>query len=116
MSKGRIRVESTRRGYMKRFLIQEKGGEKVNCKRKEEIRKKKRKAMLHYGIKELKQVTSCGSKEGEKYLREIPNLFINNSTCVKYYFFVWRQSMHSVCCINQVAVYTCHCLMLIKRR
>ena len=42
MSKGRIRVESTRRGYMKRFLIQEKGGEKVNCKRKEEIRKKKK--------------------------------------------------------------------------
>ena len=44
MSKGRIRVESTRRGYMKRFLIQEKGGEKVNCKRKEEIRKKKKKS------------------------------------------------------------------------
>ena len=33
---------------MKRFLIQEKGGGKANCKRKEEIRKKKkRKAMLH---------------------------------------------------------------------
>ena len=42
--------------------------------------------MLHYGIKELKQVTSCGIKEGEKYLREIPNLFINNSTCVKLLF------------------------------
>lgn len=42
MSKGRIRVESTRRGYMKRFLIQEKGGGKANCKRKEEIRKKKK--------------------------------------------------------------------------
>ena len=69
MSKGRIRVESTRRGYMKRFLIQEKGGEKVNCKRKEEIRKKKkRKAMLHYGIKELKQVTSFESKERERGL------------------------------------------------
>ena len=32
-----------RRGYMKRFLIQEKGGGKANCKRKEEIRKKKKK-------------------------------------------------------------------------
>ena len=31
-----------RRGYMKRFLIQEKGGENVNCKRKEEIRNKKK--------------------------------------------------------------------------
>ena len=53
---------------MKRFLIQEKGGEKVNCKRKEEIRKKKRKAMLHYGIKELKQVTSSESRERERGL------------------------------------------------
>ena len=93
----------------------------MNCKRKEEIRKKKRKAMLHYGIKELKQVTSCESKERERSLRQIPNLFINNSTCVKLLFcFVWRQSLHSVCCgiqtINQVAVYTCHCLILIKRR
>ena len=32
-----------RRGYMKRFLIQDKGGGKANCKRKEEIRKKKKK-------------------------------------------------------------------------
>ena len=47
MSKGRIRVESTRRGYMKRFLIQEKGGEKVNCKRKEEIRKKKKEKLCY---------------------------------------------------------------------
>ena len=39
-----------------------------DCKRKEEIRKKKRKAMLHYGIKELKQVTSFESKERERGL------------------------------------------------
>ena len=67
MSKGRIRVESTRRGYMKRFLIQEKGGEKVNCKRKEEIRKKKRKAMLHYGIKE----TKTGNQQWKQREREV---------------------------------------------
>ena len=29
---------------MRRFLIQDKGGGKANCKRKEEIRKKKKKS------------------------------------------------------------------------
>ena len=69
----------------------------MNCKRKEEIRKKKRKAMLHYGIKELKQVTSCESKERERSLRQIPNLFINNSTCVKLLLLFCLETEYAQC-------------------
>ena len=47
MSKGRIGCGVHEKRYMRRFLIQEKGGGKANCKRKEEIRKKKKEKLCY---------------------------------------------------------------------